>query len=150
MRKILTYGLIILLAISCNRVKNKTKGTINKGGETVGKSATEFFDGVSEGVEKSLECEIVLSSDLTEKGLRTGKFSIENDSSGEANNVLALYVIFDKDFKDTLSAKVFDKTGLEYGRTKLVLEGTANNAGYFDFHFDKRVFIESRSRIEIE
>jgi len=30
----------------------------------VGETATEFFEGVAEGVDKTLECEIVLSDDL--------------------------------------------------------------------------------------
>ena len=30
----------------------------------MGETATEFFEGVAEGVDKTLECEIVLSDDL--------------------------------------------------------------------------------------
>lgn len=56
--------LLSALCISCNRISQKAKTTINKTGETVGETATEFFEGVAEGVDKTLECEIVLSDDL--------------------------------------------------------------------------------------
>tara|TARA_R110000751_G_scaffold302244_1_gene416146 strand:+ start:673 stop:843 length:171 start_codon:yes stop_codon:yes gene_type:complete len=54
-----SFRILILLSalslFSCNRIANKTKEGLNKGGEIVGESATEFFDGVSEGVDKTLE-----------------------------------------------------------------------------------------------
>ena len=64
--------------------------------------------------------------------------------------MLVIYLIFEKDIKDTLTAKVTDKTGVETGRTKSAIEGKAGDAGYFDFIFDKRSYIESRSKILIE
>ncbi|MCT4643908.1 MAG: hypothetical protein N4A74_02895, partial [Carboxylicivirga sp.] len=63
-----------LFAVGCNRIKEKTKSVINKGGETVGESATEFFEGVSEGIDKTLQCEIQLSEELSVSGLKTGKY----------------------------------------------------------------------------
>ena len=48
-------ALLALFTLSCDRLKQKTKETINKGGETVGKTATEFLEGVTEGVEKTLD-----------------------------------------------------------------------------------------------
>jgi len=146
--KLLT--LLALLTISCDRVKKKTKEAINKGGETVGKTATEFFEGVSEGVDKTLQCELTLSKDLIKKGLKTGKFSIENDSEGGKNNLLTLYLIFEKDLKAQLTIKAFDKNNLEIGRTKMKIEGKEGNAKYYDFVFDKRTYIEVKSTITIE
>ena len=139
-----------LLTISCNRVKEKTKDTINKGGETIGKTATEFFEGVSEGVDKTLQCEISVSKNLIDNGLKTGAFSIENDTAGGKNNLLTLYLIFDNNFKSPLTVKAFDKNNLEIGRTKLEVEGKAGEAGYYDFVFDKRTYIEAKSKIKIE
>lgn len=151
MKKIITLlTLLALLTISCDSVKKKTKETINKGGETIGKTATEFFEGVSEGVDKTLQCELNVSQDLISKGVRTGKFSIENDSEGGENNLLTLYLIFEKDIETILVIKAFDKNKLEIGRTKMKIEGKEGNAGYFDFVFDKRTYIEVKSTITIE
>ena len=150
MKQILTLLLLILFAfVSCGRVKEKAKEGINKGGEMVGGTATEFFEGVSEGIGKTLQCEIVLSQELQNKGVRTGKFSIDNFEGGK-NNLLVLYLIFDNDFNSSITAKVFDKNGLEIGRTKLDIENKAGNAGYYDFAFDKRTYIEVKSKIQLE
>ena len=145
---ILILSVLMVLA-SCGRVKEKAKETINKGGETVGKTATEFFEGVSEGIDKTLQCELSLSKSLMDKGLKTGKFAIENAVEGR-NNQLTVYLIFDKDFKSPITAKAFDKNGLEIGRVKIDVERNANEAGYFDFIFDKRAYLEVKSKIMLE
>jgi hypothetical protein len=150
MKNLLTILTLSLMLFSCSRVKEKTKETINEGGEVIGKTATEFFEGVSEGVDKTLQCEIHLSQSLGERGLKTGKFSINNDTSGGQNNLLTLYLIFEKDFNDDISIRVSDKKGLETGRTKMKVEGKAGEAKYYDFYFDKRTYIEVKSKITIE
>ena len=149
MRHIILILSVLMLSVSCGRIKEKAKETINKSGETVGKTTTEFFEGVSEGIDKTLQCELSLSSSLMEKGLKTGKFNIENSERGR-NNQLTIYLIFDKDFKSLVSAKVFDKNGLEVGRAKIEIEGKTDEAGYFDFTFDKRTYIEVKSKIVLE
>ena len=149
MKHIISILAILMLLVSCGRIKEKTKETINKSGETVGKTATEFFEGVSEGIDKTLQCELSLSESLTDKGLKTGKFVIENADGGR-NNQVTVYLIFEKDFKSSVTAKVFDKSGLEIGRAKIDVEGRADEAGYFDFIFDKRSYIEMRSKIVLE
>ena len=148
--KLLTIMFLALGIGACETVKEKTKSTINQGGEAVGKTATEFIEGVSEGVDKTLQCEIVLSNTLIEKGLKTGKFSVNNDDTGGLNNTLVLYIIFDKDFSQELTAKSYDKSGLENGRTKVMVEGKAGEAKYYDFVFDKRTYIEAKSKVTIE
>ena len=149
MKQIISILTVLLLLVSCGKVKEKAKETINKGGEAVGKTATEFFEGVSEGVDKTLQCELSLSQSLIDKGLKTGKFAIENAEGGR-NNQLTIYLIFEKDFESTVTAKVFDKKGLELGRTKVDIGGKSNESGYFDFTFDKRTYIEVRSKIAFE
>ena len=108
----------ICLFISCDNAKEKTKEAINKTGETVGQSASEFAKGVKTGVEKTFEYSVVLSDDLKAKGLETGKLLV---SAGEAksDNILSVYFIFLKDFKGTVSIKVYDEKGEEYGRTSI-------------------------------
>lgn len=150
MKKLLYPTLIVLFIISgCSRVKEGTKEALNKGGEVVGKAATEIADGVAEGVEKALQVEVNLSADLQSLGLSQGKYAIENADSGEDNR-LVLYLIFDKDYQGELLAKAFDKDGLEMGRARIDVVGKAGEAKYFDFNFDKRTFIETKSVITIE
>jgi hypothetical protein len=148
--KLLILLIVTLVIISCETVKEKTKKSINAGGEVVGKTATEFFEGVSEGVDKTLQCEITLSQFLKDSGLTTGKFSIDSDTISGKNNLLILYLIFDKDFSKTILVKAFDKTGLEIGRTKLKIDGKAGDAKYYDLAFDKRTHIEVKSKFSIE
>ena len=142
--------LVILLSfLSCNRIATKTKEGINKGGEVVGESATEFFEGVSEGVDKTLECKITLSKDLQENGLKTGVYDIDSHSSSK-NNKLTLYLIFDKDLNKEVIAKAYNKSGLEIGRAKILINGTKGEAEYYDFLFDERTDIGFRNKITIE
>ncbi len=149
MKYIISILSVLLLTASCGKVKEKAKETINKSGETAGKAATEFFEGVSEGIDKTLQCELSLSQSLTDKGLRTGKFIIDNAGTGR-NNQLTVYLIFDKNFKSPITAKVFDKNGMEVGRAKIDVEKNAGEAGYFDFVFDKRSYIEVKGKIVLE
>lgn len=146
--------LILLFAVfatqACNRVKEKTKQTINKGGETVGKTATEFFEGVSEGVDKTMQCNISLSDALINNGIKTGKFYIDSDTLGGSKNKLIIYLIFEKDFTGNINVKASDKNGLESGRTNLNINQKAGSATYFDFVFDKRTNIEQKSNIVFE
>lgn len=136
------------MCFSCNRAKEKAKEAINKTGETVGKGVSEFADGVKEGVTKTFDCKVLLSNDLTSKGVSAGKFSIESDSTND--NKLVVYLIFDKDFNQPIRAKVFDVDNKEYGRTSVAVTGKAGEARFIDFVFDRRTDIETRSKIVLE
>ncbi|MGJ8550046.1 hypothetical protein [Winogradskyella wichelsiae] len=148
-----TYQTITLILIfcffSCNRLANKTKEGINKGGEVVGETATEFFDGVSEGVDKTLDCKVELSKTLKIKGLKTGAYDI-NSQSNDKKNKLTLYFIFEENFKDNVTAKVYNTSGLEIGRATTGIIGAKGSASYFDFLFDERTDIGFRNKITIE
>ncbi|MDR1602584.1 MAG: hypothetical protein LBS42_09185 [Tannerella sp.] len=150
MKQKIILCLFLIAAVSCGDLKEKARDSINKGGEVVGKSATEFFEGVAEGIDKSLQCELSLSEELQEKGVKTGKISINSLPEGGTNNLLTLYLIFDKDFSSSLTVKAFDKNGLEVGRSKLDIKSEAGDAGYYDFAFDRRTYIEVKSKIRIE
>ncbi|MFP9098617.1 hypothetical protein ACLI09_06140 [Flavobacterium sp. RHBU_24] len=148
MKRLFTLLAIATLICSCNKVKDKTKETLNKGGEAVGEMATEFTEGVTEGVERTLDCKIVLSEELKAGGISYGKFHIENDSLGN-DNKLVIYIITEKDYKGNLTFKVTDKKGVEFGRQQLALDAKAGAAGYYDVVFDPRTDIEVKSTIEI-
>ena len=150
MKKLILILVIFTLAVACNNVKDKAKEAINKSGEVMGKGATEFAEGVTAGVDKTLECEINVSPKLVQQGIKTGKFLIENDSCGGEHNKLVLYLIFDKDFKANISVKAYDKKGLEVGRTKAFVSAKAGEAKYTDFSFDKRTYIEVKSKLVVE
>jgi len=115
----------------------------------VGETATEFFDGVSEGVDKTLECKIKLSDSLLNNGLKTGVYNIGKQNHSN-NNKLTLYLIFDASFNKEVVAKAYHKSGLEIGRAKATIQGQKGDARYFDFVFNEQTDISFRNTITIE
>lgn len=143
---------VAALAVSCD-VREKAKNTLNKGGEAVGELATEVGEGISEGIDRTLESKIVLSDGLASKGIKVGKFQIDSDSVNNKDNndnKLVIYLATEKDFNGTLTFKVSDKKGIEFGRKQLNLNTKAGDAAYYDVVFDPRTDIEMRSTIEIQ
>ena len=149
MKKTAFLLVVSLLFYSCERVKDKTHESISKTGETVGKGTSEFFKSVSEGVDKTFESKLELSEELKQKGLQTGKFLIERSDNGK-QNLLSVYFIFDRNFDERVSVKVFDAKGQEYGRVSQRVKGAKGEAKFFDFTFEPRTNIESRSRFIFE
>ena len=149
MRSISLLVISSLLLFSCNTVSDKAKKIINKTGETIGEGSSEFAKGVSKGIDNTFESNVVIAEPLKQKGISFGKFNITNDSSTNKNR-LSIYLIFDKDFSGTISAKVFDQKGTEYGRTTSSIIAKHGEAKYLDFKFDLRYDIESRSKFVLE
>lgn len=149
MKLIIQLFFALLLVSACGKINSKAKQTIGKSGEVVGKSATELVDGIVSGIDKSLACELTLSEQLELAGLSTGVFTIEHQEKGE-NNVLTVYFIFDKDFDQFIQIKSFNKEGKETGRVNKELKGVKGSAGYYEFLFDSRTVINSKSKITIE
>jgi hypothetical protein len=144
--------LIISLALfsaSCNWAKEKTKETVNKTGEVIGKAGSEFANGVSQGVEKSFENEVKISEQLTKQGLQTGKILISGTDS-TTDNILTAYLIFNDNIAREVTVKVFSSTGQEYGRVKQKIKGQKGEANYVDFVFDKRTNIDGKGTIQFE
>lgn len=150
MKKQFLFSTFILVILSsCNWAKDKAKETVNKTGEIVAKTGSEFVNGVAKGVEKTFTNVVELSPALVAKGLKTGKIII-NSTDSTSDNILSVYFIFDNDFSATVVAKVLDENGVEYGRTKSVIAGKKSDAQYFDFNFDKRTNIDSKGKIVFE
>ena len=146
------YALFFLVAViftACDKVKTGTKDAIDKTAETAGKVGSDIITKVGEGVEKSLQCEAVLSEQLKSNGLKTGKmiFAAQKDAT---DNILSMYFIFDNDFASTINVKAFDEKGLEYGRTSTLVKDKKGTAGYVDFIFDKKVNLENKSKFIFE
>lgn len=136
--------IIVFGAIACNRVKETTKDVIHSAGKVAGKSASEFGDGVVEGIDQTFGCTVKLSPELIAAGVTTGKYILP-DSADKSLYTLTLYLIFDKDYTGTIQALVSSEAGVEYGRTKCDVNAKEGDATYYDFVFDKRTNIERKS-----
>ena len=150
MKKSIIYITLSLAVLSsCSKVKNKAKNVINKSGEVVGLSSSEFVDGIASGIHKKYKCEFDFKDSTKFAGIETGKYEITK-SQGAKDNIVSLYVIFNQSVSDSSQVKVFDKENLEYGRTKVFIEGRSGEARYLDIKFDNRVSIESISNFTFE
>lgn len=134
---------------ACHQIKQKAGAAVNSAGETVGKAGSEFVNGVSDGIDHTLSCTIELSKPLEASGLSYGKFKIISNPS-DVDNTLRIYLIFNQAINRSVSIKVFDNKGAEYGRLNATLSGQAGTAQYVDFVFDPKTEIESQSHFVIE
>lgn len=141
--------ILILVASSCNWAKDKTKETVNKTGEVVGKAGSEFVDGLSKGIERTFQNEVVLSERLKTLGLKPGKILILGSDS-TTDNILSVYLIFEKDFDSPVTIKVISPEGQEYGRKTEHIKGKKDEAAYVDFVFDKRTNIDGKGKLHID
>ena len=139
----------ILVFSSCNWGKQKAKETVNKTGEAVAKVGSEFVDGVSKGIEKTFENNVSFSDDLKGKGLKPGKMLILGTES-TTDNILSAYLIFEKDFDQSITVKVFNPEKQEYGRVTQQVKGQKGEAKYVDFVFDKRTNIDGKGKLVFE
>lgn len=148
MNKFFSISLVFALFLfSCS--SNAVKEKINEAGDIAGQTAGEFAKGLGNGVTKAFDVQIRLPPPLLLKGLKLGKNTISSDSLG-TDNLLSAYFIFEKDFSEKLTAKVFDNKGQEMGRVTALVEGKANEAKFIDFRFDERTNIDSDCKITIE
>lgn len=136
-----------VLAQSCS--SERTQDAIATTSEKVGQTAGELVKNVTTGVEKAFNIKIDISPELQNKGINLGKISLGNDSTGVDNKV-SVYIIFNSDFKGTLTMKAFDNNALEMGRVQLPVEAKKNEARYCDFAFDVRTNIDRDSKLTIE
>ena len=145
------YLLIMLtLALaSCHWAKQKTKETVNKTGEVVAKAGSEFVNGVSKGIEKTFQNEVVFSEPLRRQGLKSGKIIIHGTDSS-ADNILTTYLILDENFDHNVTIRVISDEGQEYGRATQHISGQKGDAKYVDFIFDKRTNIDGRGKLLFE
>jgi hypothetical protein len=110
---------------------------------------TELAEVTSEEVDKTYGSDLMLTNELHKDGLMKGRFYISSTDSSE-NNVLTAYLIFEKDFQKEIIITVSDQRGVEFGRINQLLTGKKGQAKYFDFVFDKRSKIKSKSLFHIE
>ena len=137
-----------LFISACHDVGDKTKQALNKTGEVIGEGASEFGKGVKAGVDNTFDSQVIIADALKSKGVSFGKYSIASGPSSSNKNKLTIYLIFDKDFKGNISARVFDKDGKEYGRASIPVSAKQGEANA-DFIFDSHTDVESKSKFTL-
>ena len=147
MHRLLILLLIALTLTACDRLKDKSKEALKEGGNMVGQGASQFADGVKDGVDHTFQSYVEVDSSLAKAGFHTGKFSVTKPDS---IYILSVYGVYDKALDRDLSVRVYDHNGQEYGRSHAHVHGQSGDAGYIDFRFGTRTDIESRSRFVIQ
>jgi hypothetical protein len=146
---ILSMLFVATIFSACDKVKNSTKNAIDQTAETAGKVGSDIVTKVGDGVQKSLECKVQLSEPLLQAGVQAGKVYFNKGVEGN-ENVVSIYLIFQKDFSKNIAVKALDEKGVEYGRTSLMVKAKKDSANYFDFSFNKRVNLELKSTFILE
>ncbi len=143
MKKVLKLSIVAFSVIlfSCDRLSNST--------EKIGETAGDMVKGIESGVKKARAINLSYTKSLTEKGISNGKVTLKNDKEG-TDNLLSVYLIFSKRFKGKILAKAYDNQGLEMGRSTIKVDAQNGDAGFYDFHFDKRTNIDRDGRIVLE
>ncbi|WP_018344869.1 hypothetical protein [Cytophaga aurantiaca] len=139
--------ILALFIFSCST--DTVKEGINTVGNVAGQTAGEFIEGAAKGVEKAFDVKVTLTEELKKQGLDLGKTYITSDSAA-TDNLLMVYVIFNKDYSGTLKAKVFDDKQLEMGRASAEVNAKKDQAMFVEFHFDKRTNIDSKNVLTVE
>lgn len=138
--KLSAFALSVMLS-SCDRLSNST--------EKIGETAGDMVKGIESGVKKARAINLSYTESLTEKGISNGKVTLKNDKEG-TDNLLSVYLIFSKKFRGKILAKAYDNQGLEMGRSTIKVDAQDGDAGFYDFHFDKRTNIDRDGRIVLE
>lgn len=143
MNKILKLSTVALAVIlfSCDRLSSSS--------EKIGQTAGDVVKGIESGVKKARAVNVTYTESLTNKGISNGKVTLKNDKEG-TDNLVSIYLIFSKKFKGKITAKAYDNEGLEMGRSLIKVEVDGGEAGFYDFHFDKRTNIDRDGRIVLE
>jgi len=151
MKKIAFFALIFSVSLftqSCNKVKNTAKKSLNKGGEIIGKSATEIIDGVGDGIQTTTQSKLILDDELVDV-LKTGTFNINKPFRSDGNSQLSVYFIHLTDIDNKLLVKAFNDEGVEIGRARTQIKNKKDEAGYYDFNFDPRTKLNPNSTFKI-
>ncbi len=94
----------------------------------------------------SLDCWVALVKALEENGVQPGKFRITQRKSGTENTV-NIYLVFDKDYKGPVSARIFDLGDLAGDPKLLAFHETDRQQLYSSCPSDKREHIAHKNLI---
>ena len=152
MRVVILVLFICLVVHSCHRVCHYSSEVIGSVGD-IKNSVRERTHGFVVNVRKELDdnedCTITISPGIEQAGLKEGKLKIGEDSSGNYNRV-SVYFSSDKALSRTVTAKIFDADGHEYGRTTSIINAKTGDARFYDFIFPSNTDIEDNSHIVLE
>jgi len=151
MRSIFIFIIVSLFSVSCNLVDQNKEDMQN---ETFDNDTIEAETSISEAVpiniDKAIVCDIVISKALKDKGLKAGQYFVGQDSIGKRNNVLRLFLDFEKDLNATLSTSYYNSKGIFKRKVEIEIQGVPGDSKYYDLIFDKNTHIEENSKIKIE
>ena len=86
---------VLMLFVSCGRIIDKKNEIIDLNYETVDKTATEFFEEVSEGINRTIQYEFSFPSSLIDSGLKVG-IIVQYEQSDTINSALPVeWPLFD-------------------------------------------------------
>jgi hypothetical protein len=146
---VITLAVITPLLSSCDWARNTSKKAVHKAGEIVGQTGSEFSDGVYRGVKKTFDNSIELSEKLQLSGIEVGEVTISS-SSDATDNILMPYIIFNNDFEQLITVKLYNEKGKEYGRLTQNVSGKKGEAHHWEFVFDKHVSIGNKGTITVQ
>lgn len=148
-------SLVAFISIGCFTLYETAAKTYNKiddlfvkgaskTGEITGKTVTAFGKSAYDGVETVLKNKTEIQSSLKQNGIEVGKIL------NEQNNMLQVYIIFNKDYKGNVTVRVKDINNEEIGRSTVYIEGKSGQADYKSFVFNQLTDIPEQSTIFIE
>jgi hypothetical protein len=121
----------------------KEKGSV--AGESLSEGVTKSIKGVGQGVENALAIDIRLAQDLQKSGIKATNAQLmeKQTDTGKEINGMSVYIVCGNGLSGKLLLKAIDKRNNEIGRTNAKVSFEANDAGFVDFIFDKRVALPS-------
>jgi hypothetical protein len=147
MKKMILYISLVAINMACRTDSGNEK--LANASKNVGTSAAKVVSGLKSGIEKVSKINIELNENLKARGLSVGKTKLDSKNGGR-HNLLNVYLIFDKNIHKTVIMKVYNNQNEEVGRSKLLLMGSAGEAKYVDFIFDKRTNIDRDYKVVVE
>ena len=134
---------------SCNRAKAQAQQALLYGENLASQSSSTVTDDRYTHTGTTIDCTLALAKALEEKGLKAGKFKITTDASGH-QNVVSVYLIFSKDYKGQVSAKIFDSKNGEHDTIAAMAALFSAKALYAEHTCDRRNAIKRKNRILLE
>lgn len=146
--KYLSTFFLLLTIISCQKVKQSTKDVLQEGTAVLEKTANQVFEQVeNDGLSGDKSYYLWITDTLRDKGLVVGKQKIVETDTGD---IISIYLIFNQDFSENILTTIHDKSGAEYARFSLLVEGKANEARFVNFTSQESLHIERQSKVVLQ